>query len=236
MRSVYAWIQRVIEYGYKITPGAGKVLMFHQVRDDGDFILRADFCMRTSSFKAMLEEYQRLGMKFCPVANILVNSNKDHVYVTFDDGFEDVYLYAYPILRELKVPFCIFVAIDYINKKGYLTSQMIKTLSKDPLCTIGSHTVTHPRLRFCENPEYEIQHSKDMLEEITGNRVECFAYPYGSISACSLANMNRVKASGYKFAFSAISGHLNLFSNRGRYFLPRVNVNENMYRRIIHKN
>ena len=35
--------------------------------------------------------------------------------ITFDDGYEDNYTYAYPILKELGIPFVIYVSVDLIN-------------------------------------------------------------------------------------------------------------------------
>jgi peptidoglycan/xylan/chitin deacetylase (PgdA/CDA1 family) len=39
------------------------------------------------------------------------------VNVTFDDGFEDVYTNAYPILKEYRIPFTIYLSTDFVEKK-----------------------------------------------------------------------------------------------------------------------
>ncbi len=48
--------------------------------------------------------------------------------------------------------------------------------------TIGSHTVTHPRLADADDARIhaEMRDSKRALEDILGQRVEHFCYPYGS--------------------------------------------------------
>lgn len=65
-----------------------------------------------------------------------------------------------------------------------LTWEEIRQLSADPLVTIGAHTMNHLSLRTLTDAEldYEILASKKELEEKTGQAVEHFAYPYGTIA------------------------------------------------------
>lgn len=62
-----------------------------------------------------------------------------------------------------------------------LTSDQIVTMSQDPLCTIGTHTVSHPNLTELNRNEQmdEILSAKRKLEELLGRDVVHFAYPYG---------------------------------------------------------
>lgn len=43
--------------------------------------------------------------------------NKKHAVITFDDGYEDNYQFAYPLLKQLNVPATLFVATDFIDQK-----------------------------------------------------------------------------------------------------------------------
>ena len=47
--------------------------------------------------------------------------------------------------------------------------------------TLGSHTHTHPQLSALDDDavRHELEHSRTLLEEWTGRRVEDFAYPSG---------------------------------------------------------
>ncbi|MBV5350288.1 polysaccharide deacetylase family protein, partial [bacterium] len=67
------------------------------------------------------------------------------VAVTFDDGYRDNFTEAYPVLSMLDIPFTIFVTSDYIRSGDslYLSPSELRTLSNDPLVTIGAHGESH---------------------------------------------------------------------------------------------
>lgn len=69
---------------------------------------------------------------------------------------------------------------DTLNRLAMTIDQVIQ-LSNDPLCTIGCHTLTHPRLDHLSynDQEKEIVCSKRLLESIINNEVRHFAFPYG---------------------------------------------------------
>ncbi len=45
------------------------------------------------------------------------NDDDDTVSITFDDGYRDNYLYAFPVLEKLEIPFTVFVTSGYVGKK-----------------------------------------------------------------------------------------------------------------------
>jgi peptidoglycan/xylan/chitin deacetylase (PgdA/CDA1 family) len=63
-----------------------------------------------------------------------------------------------------------------------LTSEEVVSLGRGGLIEVGAHTKTHPVLASLpvEVQRDEIQQSKAQLEEILGQPVNSFAYPYGS--------------------------------------------------------
>ena len=71
-------------------------------------------------------------------------------------------------------------AHDY--QRQQMDWQQVRELSNEPLVTIGAHTVNHLNLRQLgpEEVRREIESSKKILEEKTGNPVDHFAYPFGS--------------------------------------------------------
>jgi peptidoglycan/xylan/chitin deacetylase (PgdA/CDA1 family) len=62
-----------------------------------------------------------------------------------------------------------------------LTPAELRELGSQSLIEIGAHTVSHPVLSTLSASEQrdEIVRSKELLEELLGQRVESFAYPHG---------------------------------------------------------
>jgi peptidoglycan/xylan/chitin deacetylase (PgdA/CDA1 family) len=108
------------------------------------------------------------------------------VVITFDDGFRDFYLNAYPILSEHGFSASVFLPTALIKDrpgkfKGRecLTWQEVKTLHGEGIA-FGSHTMTHPQLRTLRKAEieFELRCSKETIEDRLGSEVESFSYPY----------------------------------------------------------
>lgn len=57
------------------------------------------------------------------------------VAITFDDGYKDIYQYAYPILKKHKIPATIFIATDFVeNRKMFwwdYTNYLLVNLKND---------------------------------------------------------------------------------------------------------
>ena len=127
------------------------------------------------------------------------------VLLSFDDGYGGHYQYVYPLLKKYGYPglFSIYLKkMEGKTKRTSVTWEQLKEMSADPLVTIASHTVTHPRdLRLLTDDELgkEIIETKHILEEQLGIPIRYFTYPEGKFDA-------RVKqwviAAGYKMAFS----------------------------------
>jgi peptidoglycan/xylan/chitin deacetylase (PgdA/CDA1 family) len=149
---------------------------------------------------------------------------KEGFSITFDDVSESVYNLAYPILKEKKIPFTIFVASNYIDCFGYLTRQELLEMTNDDLCTVGSHTKNHEMLRNNKELKNEILGCKKIIEKIIQKEIKYFAYPYGSVLACSFKSIRVAANSGYTAAFSTINGYITRHSLKLRYFLPRINA------------
>jgi len=89
---------------------------------------------------------------------------------------------------------------------------------------LGSHTVTHPVLsaQSEETQRREVENSKRWLENVTGTRVNGFAYPHGSPDTYTPRTVELVRGAGYSFACVAYHGLVKPSVNR--FTLPRVEV------------
>jgi len=216
----YIFLTKYYEYMFKKNNGENIIYMFHSIYE-GETKPR-EFKSNKESFELFLKN--ELKKRSASSINLIIEKqNRKSFAITFDDVFENIYTNAYPILKRYQVPFTLFVATGLLDKPGYLTSSQLLELSRDNLCTIGAHTVNHVRLRTCKRAYQEIVESKEELEKMLGRKIKYFAYPYGSIFACSQRNIKQTEKAGFWAAFSTIKGFVPLNLDKNRFFLPRNN-------------
>ena len=89
-----------------------------------------------------------------------------------------------------------------LGAEDILTTEQVAHLSRDPLVTIGGHTVSHPVLRqlTVEDSRQEIGACRERLEAVTGRPVRHFAYPFGNRVAFGPREEQIVRESGYASA------------------------------------
>ena len=138
------------------------------------------------------------------------------VALTFDDGFQNNYEHAFPILLKNKIPGTIFLVSgrigetnEWMVKRGFparimLSWDQVEEMDKNGI-EIGGHTCSHPRLTEIEeeNAVKEIAGCKKEIEEKLGKEIRHFAYPYGAMSN-SVRKL--VEQSGFKTACSIVPG------------------------------
>lgn len=109
-----------------------------------------------------------------------------------------------------------------------LSRDEIRILASHPLCTIGSHTLTHPKLALLskESSYEEIQKSKIALESILGRPVQHFAYPYGSPGEIGWREVELARKAGYHTAVTTVAGAIYPAHARVPWALPRRKVFE----------
>jgi peptidoglycan/xylan/chitin deacetylase (PgdA/CDA1 family) len=119
------------------------------------------------------------------------------VMITLDDGWENQYIYAYPILKKYKYTGIFYIYSGAIGAKHFLTWTEVKEMVAGNMI-IADHTQTHPELPKISDPallKQEIAGSKEAIEKEIGVAVKDFAYPFGAYSA---ASMQTVKDAGYR--------------------------------------
>lgn len=200
------------------------VLMYHNVTDEQMEQCRS--CVHTiSEFTNTLLRLKNDGYAFVSIDDCINNNYigmTKMVSVTFDDVPDNFYTNAYPILKRENIPFTLFVADKFIDTPGFLTGKQLQILSKDILCTIGAHTISHQQLSKTKNSLEEMRLSKNKLEELLERDVEYLAYPYGKHSSINHKIMYQAKKIGFKRAFGTINAPITYFTRNFKFYLPRV--------------
>jgi peptidoglycan/xylan/chitin deacetylase (PgdA/CDA1 family) len=134
----------------------------------------------------------------CPPAKEFVAS--------FDDGPEDGYTHAAPILEHYGMHGTFFVTtgLPDAERPGRMTWDQLRVLISHGHA-IGNHTETH--LSLNKQPAdviaQQIEGAQEILQQQLGYRPRTFAYPYGRYNDLVLA---QVAASGFDLAFTVHAG------------------------------
>lgn len=156
------------------------------------------------------------------------------VVITFDDGYQDFYIDAFPSLRRYGFTATMFLATGRIQDSparvegvDYMTWREVGELHKEGI-EFGSHTVSHPDLRSLgpEEIDYEVCFSKDTIEDHLGARVRTFAYPFAfpeEDRSFTRFLEDLLKNYGFESAVSTVLGRAGCKDER--FFLPRLPVN-----------
>jgi peptidoglycan/xylan/chitin deacetylase (PgdA/CDA1 family) len=102
----------------------------------------------------------------------------------------------------------------------------IVMLDREPIVTIGSHTISHPSLTQLTDEEvyYEMKGSKIRLEEKLKHPVETFSYPFGSPIEVERRVSIIAKEIGYKCAVTSKYGHIQKEHKNHPYSIPRIPI------------
>ncbi|MDD5644941.1 MAG: polysaccharide deacetylase family protein [bacterium] len=173
-----------------------RVLMYHKISRCG--AKKEKLRVSPEDFRCQIQYLKEKGYK-----SISIREFKEYfegkrrfdfkpVVLSFDDGYNDNYLNAVPVLREYGFSAIFFIATAYVGKsnlwdvrhKSEEESMMgwdeIKRLCEQGF-EIGSHTVTHADLTKLSREELikELKVSKSVLEEKLNVEIMAVSYPFG---------------------------------------------------------
>ncbi|ALW86068.1 polysaccharide deacetylase [Hymenobacter sedentarius] len=122
------------------------------------------------------------------------------IMLTFDDTDLDQFTIARPELDKYGFKAMYFVMTVSLGRPHYMTKAMVKQLS-DEGNIIGSHTWDHHNVKKYQGKDWETQIDKPTktLEEITGKKINYFAYPFGLWNEQAFPEL---KKRGFVAAFS----------------------------------
>lgn len=204
---------------FYVTP----VLMYHHIDGDAE---QTKLSVSPASFTRQMAFLKRRGYRVLSLGEYvrLLKSGEQprrkSAVITFDDGYEDNYRTAAPILKQMGFPATVFVQLNGIGREGYLTETQMRELPAWGL-EIGSHTLHHAFLPDIAGEERvnEIAGSKKILEEKLGRPVKLFSYPGGGFDA---AARQIVIDSGYDGAVATHPGRG--YPRADPYALKRIRI------------
>jgi len=125
------------------------------------------------------------------------NPTQKTVMITFDDGVENQYTNAYPILKEYGLTGVFYI----ISQRSSITQAQTKEMADNGM-DIGSHSAHHPdltKVSATDELSAEIVSSKYALQSATDKTVYSFAYPGCGYNTTTLSY---VASAGYAIAVS----------------------------------
>ena len=183
--------------------------------------------IKIKDFKEHLKIIEDNRIAFIDPKNLeeeLFNNKKQRkILLTIDDGFSSFYENAWPILKEKKIPFILFISTREVGSFNYMTWDQIKEVANANFVEIGNHSHTHEYL-VDENNEIirkDVEKSIKIFKDKLGRNSYFFSYPFGEYS---LEFKKLIKSLNFKYAFGQHSGVMD--ETKDFYELPRFPINE----------
>ena len=150
----------------------------------------------------------------------------DFEALTFDDGYEDFYTTAYPILRAHHYTAVSYVVAGFVGAPRYMSAAQVVELDAAGV-EIAAHSVSHADLTrlSAASLRHEVADAKAMLEGLLRHPVLDFCYPSGKLNA---AVAQEVQAAGFLSATTTTPGTLHSVGDRFSWSRVRVEGGESL--------
>lgn len=199
------------------------ILTYHAIGNE-----KGNLFVTFESFSKQMEYIKRNGYEVITLDELVKNIQskkrfkRNEVVITFDDGYQDNYKYAYPVLKKFSFPATIFLITDSIgNGKSFLNWDEVRIMSKNGI-SFGGHTKIHFYLGIVKDykiAQEQIVGSKEAIEQEIHVPVDYFCYPSGGFNE---RVKEIVKEAGYKGACTTNRGFVDF--NSDVYELKRIKV------------
>jgi len=182
-------------------------LTYHKVSETWELPLTM---MRPRAFRRQMEFLQKKGYRGCSLKEYLAKPSKNLFVITFDDAYENIFTFAYPILKNLGFTATVFPVTDYIGRQNtwdispgdirifHMNAQQICRLHTAGW-EIASHGQSHKVMTLLSSADIknELTVSKSILEDLLGDTVDTFCFPFGVsddniVSACKKAGYSHL--------------------------------------------
>ena len=195
--------------------GKAAILMYHSIDHNKVFFTVTPENFRKQMDLLYKEKYSIISLG--ELAGLIIDKRAiplKTVVLTFDDGYQDNYFNAFPILKKYNFPATIFLATGFIGKNRISSSgATLKILNWDQIIEMHNsglvdfepHTVSHLKLHrlSLEEAKKEILNSKRTIEEKLNKKCKFFAYPYGKYN---LEIIEILKKNGFELGLTIKEG------------------------------
>ncbi len=175
------------------------ILMYHQVGDFSPIKKHQSTYIHYKRFATHMAYLAHGGYTVLRLDQALACLAGQHptpprsVVITFDDGYENFYEYAWPVLQKYKFPAMVYLISGLIGQPAkwfaadgratpaLMDATRIRQLRKEGV-DFGSHGATHVKLaeQSTERIAEEMHNSRIALSELLDEDIRHFCYPYGS--------------------------------------------------------
>ena len=177
-------------------------------------------------FENQIKIIQQLNFKFYNPSDFQKNfefpKKEKKILITIDDAFSSFYKNAWPLFKEKKIPFILFVSTEAVGKPGYMSWKQIKEIEKTNFGYIGNHSHTHKYLVDLTKKDFlnDIKRANEIFINEIGYNPKYFSYPFGEYNDY----IKNYISQNFDFAFGQHSGVIDI--NKNKYELSRFPINE----------
>ncbi len=185
------------------------ILMYHSVApyQEDPYLVTVS----PERFDRQMQWLRRRGLRGVSMRDLLAGqangSRRGLVGLTFDDGYADFATYAVPVLRSYGFTATVFPIAGLLGgdnswdakgpRKPLMTAGQLREVASEGM-EIGSHGLRHVSLVSVASEALaaETEESRRLLQELSGQDIGGFCYPYGHIDG---RVVDQVRAAGYTY-------------------------------------
>lgn len=186
-----------------------RVLMYHSISSHVGKEKHNKWRVKPKDFEKQMRWFSKNNWTSYTISELseLKTLPEKSFVITFDDGFEDNYTNAFPLLEKYNFKATIYLVPTQTSNhwesnntseiSNLLDREQINIMQDSGLIEFGSHSLSHVNLSKITDKELEneLLISKQKVEEIIKKDCKAFAYPYGKFDD---KIVDFTKKAGYK--------------------------------------
>lgn len=190
----YAWWRRTVDWQHP------RVLMYHLISESPKGGRYQGMRVSPAAFERQLAWLAKHGFHFATMDEVVRGDAPPRsVVLTFDDGYEDNYTAAFPLLKKYGAKATLYLVADReegsdwsakkkahhnsgeLTREPKLSDAQVAEMIASGIIELGAHTMTHANLASLDTSgkKAEIADSKEWLEKRFGVKIGSFAYTFG---------------------------------------------------------